>query len=510
MSVSSNSSGALGESSIATAVALLMRILADACRFQPGSTTVDRFVDRFVGAWNSATAQGPVTLALTDQAVLLDSREVFRTRDARRTIPGRLRAQGVSGLMLSPGVTFTEARSIIEALQADPDDTRVDFALRLWESDQSHLKLVMEEMETRDVMLDAANLARSQADRAAITQGIQTPGDPYALRRALAALHNIANQSLSDRNADAIELVCHTLARNLAATGDLDGVIGVLDRAAQMKREPNAVRHRVGETSIAALREHAPIVALLDGVERRDNIDPHPLARCLQHLGAAAAMPFVQWLSRTRHNRAAREALRVLGPEAELLMVQLYSTSSPTDRARLRSVLLELGTHDALAAVATDFDSLVENTRVRVVELGMRSTDSRIRNAVVRGLHDKSARIRKAALQSLLHDDAPAVATCLPTILTSDVIEKRSREEVELLFEALARIGNAEIASYLVDLGKGRGLRARFRKPTPFQERCIETLRLMSSPEAREVVEEFRSVAKRSTRELLEQPFDPS
>jgi len=441
-----------------------MRVLADACLHHPDGSSIERYVDRLVGAWNAATAEGSVTVSLTDQAVLLGAQEVFRTRDARRTIPGRLRAQGVSGLVLSPGLTFTEARHILEALGADPDDTRVDFALRLWETDQSRMKLLLEEMETRDVMLDAANLARSPADRAAITQGIQTPSDPYALRRALASLHNIANQKLSDRNGDAIELVCHTLARNLAATGDLDGVVGILDRAAQMIRETNPTRRRVGETTIAALKEHAPIVALLDGVERKASVDAHPLARCLQHLGTAAAMPFVQWLSRTHHNRAAREALRVLGPESELILVQLYSTSSPTDRTRLRSVLLELGTHDAMAAIAVDFDSLVENTRIRIVELGLRSSDPNIRNAVIRGLHDKSARIRRVALQSLRREDAPAVVACLPTFLTGDLIDKRAKEEVSLLFEALARIGDEAIARYLIDLGPRRSRRAACRR----------------------------------------------
>jgi len=465
-------------------------------------------VDALVGAWNTATAAGPIHLSLTDQAVLLGSQEVFRTRDAHRTIPGRLRAQGVSALELHPGLTFTEARRIVEALNADPDDTKVDFALRLWEAEQGRLVLHLEEMETRDVMLDAANLAQSEADRSAITQGIHQTGDPYALRRALIALHRAASRQMSSRNADSIELVCHTLARHLAGTGDLDGVIGVLDRSQQMITETNATRARVGQATLAALRDHPPIVALFDGLERKTELDARPLAQCLQHLGTAAAMPYVQWLSRTKHHQAARKALRVMGPEAEIILVQLYSTSSPTDRSRLRAVLMELGTHDALAAVAVDFDTLNETTRIRIVDLGTRSSEQGIRNAVIRGLHDKSGRVRRAAIVALSREDAPAVATSLPAILSPELISKRSQEEVRLLFEALARIGDAAIAGYLVDLGRGRGLRARFRKPNAFQARCLRALSRMTAPDAREVVEKLRARAPRAVGELLEVPFE--
>jgi len=485
-----------------------MRVLADACETTADGAAITTLVDALVGAWNTATAAGPINLNLTDQAVLLGSQEVFRTRDARRTIPGRLRAQGVSALELHPGLNFGEARRIVEALNANPEDSKVDFALRLWEAEQGRLVLHLEEMETRDVMLDAASLAQNEADASAITQGIHQTGDPYSLRRALIALHRAASQTLSERNADAIELVCHTLARHLAATGDLDGVISVLDRSQEMIGEANASRVRVGKATLAALRDHPPIVALFDGLERKTELDARPLAKCLQHLGAAAAMPFVQWLSRTKHHQSARKALRVMGPDAERILVQLYLTSGPTDRSRLRAVLMELGTHDALASVAVDFDTLNETTRIRIVELGKRSLEPEVRNAVIRGLHDKSGRVRRAALLALMREDAPAVAASLPAVVSREVIAKRANDEVRLLFDALARIGDAEIANHLVDLGRGRGLRARFRKPNSFQARCLRALSRMTAPDAREVVNKLRDRAPRAVCELLEAPFE--
>jgi len=305
-----------------------------------------------------------------------------------------------------------------------------------------------------------------------------------------------------------IEHVTGLLTGHLAATGDLEGVTELLLRCESMREGQGPIRCHFGEYTLATTREHAVVSSLLDGLEKASYLAPGDLAACLARLGDEAALPFAQWLARTRHHDAAREAIRVLGHEAERVLVELYEAADAEKRAQLRPALIDLGTHDALAAVAPEFDALPEATRLLVVRLGDRSTVPAVRDAVARGLRDGSARIRLAAIAAARRVDAPAVAKYLREQLGDDGFERRSPEELKQLFEMLSRVGDGEVATVLADQCRTRGLGARFKKPTTLQERCLGSLRRMRSPDARAVVSELYDDSPRAFRELLEDQFD--
>ncbi|MHC4954054.1 MAG: hypothetical protein ACYTGZ_09200 [Planctomycetota bacterium] len=465
-------------------------------------------VDQLLMCWRRATRNGSLILELAPNSVQVGELLACSGSGANSVIPGRLHAQGVSALVLQPGLEADEAQRLLDALSADPTDDTIDFALRLWEADSMHLLLELDEIETRDVMLDVSALATNEVDREKIAAGLREPEYSPAVQAALDVLHGLAHQRLTATELDSVELATAAFTRQLAATGDVSGMIRLLEQSEKMAREESRCRRRVAEATLATARERAVATALLDSLEKEDAVDALRLGRCLALLGPVSAVPYVRWLTTTRHLRAGHATLRVHGRDTEQALVALHSTAERPNRARLRAALLELGTHDALAAAAADYEHLVERERVQIVELGERSGDADIRNAVIRALSDKSGLVRRAALGALRRGDGPQVITRLPELLSAETLQRRTSEEVDLIFEALARIADPEIADWLIEASHGRQLRARFRRPDRLETRCLHALRDMRAPDARAIVQDFRSRAPRAFREQLDQPFD--
>ena len=460
-----------------------------------------------VERWRELTQDGPLELRLTAEAVYVGIDEVFRARRMGEVIPGRLHSQGVVGLVLEPGLDGIEAARLLTAMSGNALDEKVDFALRLWEADCVHMRIQLNEAETTDVMMDVAGLAFSEKNRESIAAAAREPRHAPAQRQALALLHEFALQPLGVAEGDNLEQATVHFTRQLIACADLDGIHEMFARCEDMRRERNLVRTHIAEATIGAAHLPASVVAFLEALEDHEQIDPATLARCLERMGPNVALPFALWLARPRHRRAGKESLSALGPDAERALIELYASTQGQQRLRLRTLLLELDDHDALAAVAPEVDSLIEAARIRIMEVGERSGDPAIRTAVITGLADKSGRVRRAALKGLRSTDADEVAAMMPEILDADALARRTDSELDQLFESLARIADERIADAMVAFTGARGLKARFRSPSAIQAKCTRALRRMNRPEARAVIDTLREKAPRAYRELLEGSF---
>ena len=525
----------------------LVRGLRGARLYEEDHPTLEGMVSSLRKRWEAATAAGPLSLRLTEGAVMLEEVVVFRGASRSDVLPCQLYDHGVAGLILKRGLEPDEAKRLVHALAADPESEGADFALLLWEADLTHMQVLLdadehpdEELESPDEFarqiasigeetdlparherrlllretpcefgeLDPEYFRLTENEQAALGPLTDSEGYRETLRHALRVLHCMAHEPLNPEEGMTVEHVTGLLVQHLAATGDLDGMTELLERSEAMRTDQGAIRCHFGEHTLATAREYAVVTSILEGLEKLNYLAAQDLASCLARLGYEAALPFAQWLSRTRHHDAAREAIRVLGPEAERVLVELYEVSDNEKRAQIRPALIDFATHDSLAAIAGEFDSLPEATRLQIVRLGDRSATEAVRHAVGRGLRDDNARVRLAAIGAVRRIDAPAVAEFLGEEIGSGGFERRSPEELKQLFEMLARIGDGGVAQALVDQCQTRGLGARFKKPTALQERCLAALRRMRAADAREIVEQFREHAPKAFRELIEDSFD--
>ena len=460
-----------------------------------------------VERWQAVTANGPVELRLTGEAVYVGAEEIHRAKRLGEVIPGRLHAQGVVGLVLEPGLGDDEATRMLAALGGNALNHKVDFALRLWEADLVHLRIQLNEAETTDVMTDVAGLAFTERNREAILAAAREPKHAPAQQRALAILHEFALQPLGVAEGDNLEQATVHFTRQLIATADLAAIHEMFMRCEDMRSERIAVRTHIADATMSAAHDVGSVVAFLEALEEQPELESHTLARCLERMGPHVATPFVQWLIRTQHRRAGKESLAALGPDAERAVVELYGVTEGPRRSRLRTLLLELDTHDALAAISSESEALIEAARLRIMEVGERSGDPAIRSAVVRGMTDKSGRVRRAPHKGQRRTHAEEVGTMIEEILSADDLHRRMEGELDQLFESLARIADARIAEAMVDFTGAKGIKARFRKPSPLQAKCTRALRGMNGPEARQVIDRLRAKAPRAYRDLLDGGF---
>ncbi|MEM8883423.1 MAG: hypothetical protein AAGD14_05110 [Planctomycetota bacterium] len=527
----------------------LVRALRGVRLYSEDHPTLEGMVTNLRKRWEAATAAGPLALRLTEGAVLLEDVPVYRGSSLGDVLPGQLYDHGVVGLIFKRGLEPEEARRLIEALAREPDDEGVDYALLLWEADLNHVQVLLDAEETEDEEFDspeafarrvasfgdesdppmkpefdeARRALRAQLDppeldpelfqftereREALEPLLANDGYRRTLRHALRVLHAMAYEQLDPEEGITVEHVTGLLVERLAGTGDLPGLSELLERSEEMCQGQGPIRQHFAEYTLATAREHPVVTAALDGLERVQRIEAPDLALCLARLGPEAALPFAQWLGRTKHAETAREAMRVMGPEAERVLVELYASAETENRGQLRPALIDLGTHDALAAIADESPQLEETTRLEIVRLGERSTDPRVRRAVTRGLRDPSPRVRLASIKATRRSDAAAVAEFLREQLAAATLDRRPPEESRQLFEMLGRIGDGDVAMVLASQCRTRGLAARFKKPTPFQEACLVALRRMRAPDAKRVVDELADKAPSAFRELLEDGFD--
>ncbi|MHC4452700.1 MAG: HEAT repeat domain-containing protein [Planctomycetota bacterium] len=532
-----------------TAAKSLVRELVRALRgvrlYQENHPTLEGMVTSLRKRWEAATAAGPLALRLTESAVMLEDVIVYRGSSRSDVLPCQLYDHGVAGFILKRGLEPEEAKRLVHALPREPDSEGADYALLLWEADLTHLQVLLDADQHEEEALDSPEeFARqvvaigedsdppadgkrwvrwidtptnaadpelfrlTESEQASIDQLNDDSGYRDTLRHSLRVLHCMAYESLDPEEGMVVEHVTGLLVEHLCATGDLEGVTELLERSEAMRSDQGAIRCHFGEHTLATARENAVTTSLLDGLEKISYVAAGDLATALARLGYESALPFAQWLARTRHHEAAREAIQVLGHEAERVLVELYEASDAEKRSQLRPALIDLASHDSLAAVADEFDSLPEATRLQIVRLGDRSTTESIREAVARGLRDENARVRLAAIGAVRRVDAPAVARYLDEQLGNESFERRSPEELKQLFEMLGRVGDGAVATVLADLCRTKGLGARFKKPTTLQERCLAALRRMRSTEARAVVDVLYEQSPKSFRELLEDPFE--
>ncbi len=500
--------------------------------------------------WDVATAGGPISLRLTDREVLLDEASVYRAASAGEMVPSALFDNGVVGFVFKRGAAPEEVERLVGVLGTDPESLP-DIASLLWEADLNHLQILLDADEIDDEAdaegpedfaeqvatmgeagdppapppLDgeAAELAQilAQHAQAAGHPALSLSGpdadtvrrlvaeDDHAgtLRHAARVIHSVARTECTPEEASCVEKVLRSVVASLAAAGDLAGATEMLERARRMAASAAPLEMRAGEATLAAFSEPAHLSVFLHSLNRVERLEPRPLAECFAHLDPSAAGLVAGWLLETRHPLAVTQAIRVFGQAAVEALVPLYRGREGRGRDRIAPALLELGTPEALAAVAAEFRTLSEAHRLQLVQVAERNDERALRRILVDALQDPVQRIRTAAIAGLKKSEAADLAPLLEGMLDSRVFESRTNEECESFFLMVARIGDEAVARALAPHCLPRSFTRRFRAPGPLQILCIHALRRMRGPGPRAVADEVRERAPKAVREILDDPL---
>jgi hypothetical protein len=487
-----------------------------------------QMLEALLDAWEQATATGPLALRLTEKLVTAGEHVVHVAEERGEVLPTGLYEHGVVGLILRHGLDAGEARRLVRVLACEPHE-QSDYASLLWDADLGHVQVLLDVEDDAEEATTPEDFARqvaslggaddptapsdiedlanapacadapgpfTDAERADLLRLLSADGPPDAARHALRVVHDMARNAPEE--AAAVEQVLPPLVAGALESADVGDVEEILARARAMEASEHAPERRAGELTVAALRRPEVLSRVLDGLDRLAELETPRVCKCLGALGASCAGTVARWLPKTRHGRVAALALRGYGEAAVDALLPLYGESDRAGRDRIAPVLLGIGTPAAVEALAPDFERLPEKARLQIVR-------ARERSCVLRALADPSPRVRRAAAGALRRGDGPEVAKVLEGLLASGALERADRHEAERLFDALARIGDAEVARVLAGHCLARSiLPLRRRGPTPLQEMALKALRRMHAPDARAVVDDLRSRAPEEVRSVLD------
>jgi len=499
--------------------------------------------------WDAATAGGPISLRLTEREVLLDEASVYKAASAGEMIPSVLFDHGVVGFVFKRGLAPEEAERLVGVLGADPEQLP-DIASLLWEADLNHLQILLDADEIdgeadaespEDFAMqvatlgeegdppapppldgEAADLAQMLAQHAqaggaavaltgpdadAVRRLVAEDDHAGTLRHAARVIHSVARTECTAHEAGCVEKVLRSVIASLAAAGDLAGATETLERARRMAASSDPREMRAGEATLAAFSEPAALTVFLHALNRVERIEARALAECFAHLDPSAAGLVAGWLLETRHPLAVTQAIRVFGQAAVEALVPLYRGREGRGRDRIAPALLELGTPEALAAVAAEFRTLAEGHRFQLVQVAERSDERALRKILVEALDDSAQRIRMAATAAIRKSEAAELAPFVAQTLANGTLGSRTNEECDAFFAMVARVGDEAVAREIAVYCLPRTFTQRFRAPSPLQIACIHALRRMRGPGPRAVADEVRAKGPKSVREILDDPL---
>jgi hypothetical protein len=533
----------------------LIRVVRSFRLYEGNHPTLGEMQLKLRQKWDAATAGGALPLRLTERKVLLDEEALHQSVSPTDVVPCVLYEHGIVGIVLQRGLEPGEARRLVEVLSREPDPT-VDYAAMLWDADLHHVQILIDaddledeeplaspeefadrlakmghpddpavgddyddeamQLEAQVVQTGHVDPDQSESDRFALTEGEQLyiarmlESDHYlaTVRHAARVVHALAAEVADPKDAAWIDKAMRALIDASAASSDLTGSLEMLKRGAELaERTDEPMRMRVGELTVALFREPSSLWTLLRGLDHLEYVDTRALGEFLARVGPEAAPTVGEWLLETKYLDVAARAMRIYGDAGAQTLIPLYRNSNASGRERLAAALLELGTPEALLALADEFARLPEASRYQILQLIGRNPDPSLRRVVYLALTDPVERIRQAALGALRRQDAPEISLLLPGFLEGGLVETLTAKDVEDFFEMLSRIGDAAVATALAEHCKPKGFLQGFRRLTPTQERCVRALRRMRSPDARAVVEQLRRSGPRAIRDILEDDF---
>ncbi|MGQ0612178.1 MAG: HEAT repeat domain-containing protein [Planctomycetaceae bacterium] len=539
------------------AVRQLLRSLVRAIRsvrlYDREHPTLTGLFNQLALRWDEATRGGSLALRLTENAVFLDEEEVFQAATGRDVVPTLLYEHGVVGFVLHAGIDDSEMKALVAALSREADGS-IDYPTLLWEAELAHLGILL---DTDDPMGDEEGNAEEMARRIAEigTPSDTPPGEDYEAerselerrtreqieavqrqpvdrdrfvlshverRRVLQHLEEdrfaatvrhaallLLQASTEPGDEGALEIFINqlrTLVACMVAGGSLEGLLEVLDRGHLLATSGGEGAKAAAEAALATLRDPAQLKILFKKIDARGSCETRLLAELLLALGPSCAKLAAQWLAETPFHEEASCAMRVLGDPGVAALIAAFATCGEGARDRIAAALLNLGTRDALMALANDFSQLPPAARQNLVALVARG-EGGPRELLIVAMDDPEERVRRAAIQSLGRGDGPLLGPALQRMIDSCSIERRPTEEANLLFEAAARAGDAHVAHVLANTCTQGGWKNLFRSRTPLQETCARTLRRMRSTEAASVVEQLRTQGPRWLRDLLDDPL---
>jgi len=493
--------------------------------------------------WEEATAGGPIALRFTERKVLLEEEPVHQVPgNTHEVIPTALYEHGVVGFVLQPGLEPAETRRLAAALAADPGGV-ADYPSRLWEADLPHVQVLVDVDEAdEDHVASPADFAEQvaklgdpsdvapggdyaapsapsppatppsalpldAADEARLAELV--PQDRYVetVRHALRVVHAMAKGPVTPDEAGSLERSLSELVGAVLAAGDIPAATEAAARGRVLAESDVALEKRAGELTLSILLAPANLSAYLHTLDEHEQLDARALGGLLVELGGRSAPTVAAWLLETKFPDAVRDAMRVYREAAAEALVPLYAGGGAAGRERACDALLDLGTDEALATLASSFDELPEETRLRLIQHAARSRDPALRRVLLSALDDPLEAVRRAAVNAVKRQDAPRLAPVAADLLERGVLETRYRAELEEFFEMLARVGDAAVARLLAERCVPRGFRLGFGRLTPVQQLSARALRRMRAPGARPIVEELRRRAPRAVREILDDPL---
>ncbi len=492
--------------------------------------------------WDEATARGPIALRFTDRKVLLEEEPVHQVPgNMHEVIPSVLYEHGVVGLVLQPGLEADETRRLAVALSSDPG-SGADYPSLLWEADLTHVQVLIDLDEAdedpistpsdfaQQVMKLGDSSDASPDGEYADARLAPTPPPPPChlpleageesrldgilgderyigtVSHALRVVHAMAAERVSPDEAGQLERILGDLVGAVLASGDLAAATEAAARARSLAGSAAPLEMRAGELTLSLLLAPSNLRTFLRTLDEQGQLDARALGGLLVELGGPSAPTVAAWLLETKFPAAVQDAMRVYREAAAQALAPLYA-SGGAGRERAGGALLELGTDDALSALAAGFREMPEETRLRLIHHAGRSRDAALRRVLLDALDDPTEAVRRAAIGAVKRQDAPRLAPFAKDILERGVLETRYRAEIEDFFEMLSRAGDASVARLLADHCLPRGFRLGFLRLSPVQQLCARALRRMRAPDARRVVDELRGRAPRAVREILDDPL---
>ncbi len=539
------------------AVRQLLRSLVRAIRsvrlYDRNHPTLTGLFDQLALRWDEATRGGSLALRLTENAVFLDEEEIYQAATGRDVVPTLLYEHGVVGFVLHAGIDDAEMKALVDALAREADGS-IDFPTLLWEAELAHLGILLDtddpmgqeegsaeemarriaevgtpsdaapgedyeqergelERRTREQIeavqrqpVDQDRFVLSHVERRRVLQHLEEDQFAATVRHAALLLLQASTEPGDEGATEIFTNQLRTLVACMVAGGNLEGLLEVLDRGHLLAASGGDGARAAAEAALTTLRDPAQLRVLFKKIDARGSCETRLLAELLLALGPTCAKIAAQWLADTPFHEEVACAMRVLGDPGVEALISAFATCTEAARDRIAGALLNLGTRDALMALASDFAQLPPAARQDLVALVARG-EGGPRELLVVAVDDPEERVRRAAILSLGRGDGALLGPALQRMIDSGSIERRPVEEANLLFEAAVRAGDAHVAHVLANTCTKGGWKSLFRTRTPLQETCARTLRRMRSAEAGTVVEQLRAHGPKWLRELLDDPL---
>jgi len=529
-------------------VRALVKVIRGFRLYDDDHPTLDRTQGMFRRKWQLATAGGPLQLRLTEDLVLIEDQCIYESTGRNDVLPSVLYDHGIVGLIFLPGVDETESRRFAKALSEEPDPS-VDFSTLLWEADLQFVQVLLDsdeaddedatvfadevvqmgdsqdppfapqyELELReldrsihieeDSGIDRDLFAMTDTEKRRIAELVLEDNYLHTLRHSARVVHALSREDIKPEEAPTLENTMRILVGATLLAADIDGVLEMLRRAHYMRSSKLDLELRLGEMTYACMLERDNLRTLLRGLDGHEYIDPRTLGELLAQLGREAAPHVAQWLLETPHCDVVAQAQRLYGDSATEVLVPLYMNGTQEDRDRIGPALLSIGSAEALTALSSDFRTLPEQGRLKLLAVIARSTEPELRRVIVGALGDASERVRRAGIGALRKGDGPLLAPSVRAMFDNDVFDTLADREVKDFFELFGRIGDANVANALAEQCTPRKRFGLFGGGlTPMQNLCLRALRRMRDPSARAVVDDLKRHGPRHVREILDDPL---